>query len=113
MIEDMASALFNAISTHEAIDTDDGLQAALLANADKIRALAEACEQTAMFQKAREQFAEFADDHDSEWPADQRLMQAWIHLLVTLRDAPTKLHTMGTIRMCIPLVARYLPPADA
>jgi hypothetical protein len=26
-----------------------------------------------------------------------------VHLLVTLRDAPTKMHTLGTIRMCIPL----------
>lgn len=89
--------------------TDADLLAGLCAQAPLVREVAAACRQTAAFTRSAAQFAAFQVELEAEHAADERLLAAWLHFLDRLISAPTRLHMIGSVRLCLPLVAHYLP----
>lgn len=90
-------------------ETDAQLLAGLCAQAPLVRQVAAACEQTDLFTRSAAQFAAFQVELEAEHAADERLLAAWLHFLDRLISAPTRLHLIGAVRLCLPLVAHYLP----
>lgn len=82
---------------------------ALVASSDLIRSIAAACESTKLFRDAKPKFDAFAAELEADSTPDERLPLAWGHFLDTVANAPTRYHLMATVRICMPLVARYLP----
>lgn len=111
-IEDQVGELFDAIESLNLPDdaSHEVLTAALLAQSDKIRSIAQACETTRVYVRAKAQVDEFAGEIEATQPPDGRLVAAWLWLLGRMAGAPTYFHTIGSIRILMPLVARFLPP---
>lgn len=110
-IESLMKTLFDRIDARS--DESDGsvaaMQAILLNEADLIREIAAACEKTGIYTKSKARSAEFkAGLEASTEPAD-RLMKSWGWLLDRITEAPTAMHRIGSVRLCMPLVAAYLP----
>jgi hypothetical protein len=93
----------------EDAETNEEIHAGLVAQADTIRIIAKACELTSVFTRAEAKFEASKADFESVTEPSQRLANAWLEFLVKFVDAPTQLHRVTTIRLCMPLVARYLP----
>ncbi|MEW4396961.1 hypothetical protein ABZR34_31200 [Pseudomonas paraeruginosa] len=85
------------------------LHAALVDNSENIRALAEICQQTGVFKRGQAAFAEFKKHLEESTPSEHRLVESWSWLLGRIVNAPTTLHMHGAVRLCVPLVALYLP----
>ena len=94
-------------------ETDAELLAGLCAQAPLVREVAAACRQTAAFTRSAVQFASFQVELEADHAADERLLAAWLHFLDRIISAPTRLHMIGSVRLCLPLVAHYLPALDA
>lgn len=90
-------------------ETDAQLLAGLCAQAPLVRQVAAACQQTAAFTRSAAQFAAFQVELEADHAADERLLAAWLHFLDRIVSAPTRLHMIGAVRLCLPLVAQYLP----
>lgn len=93
--------------------TDAQLLERLSAEAPLLREIAAACEQTSLFRRASDQFAAFKAELEGEFAAEDRLLESWLHFLETVIQAPTTLHRLGAVRLCLPLVAIYLPEVAA
>jgi hypothetical protein len=102
--------LFEALGE---IEDDAAMVPALLAQAERLRALGAACERTQVFQRSAAQVAAFQVALEAEHAPEDRLLAAWLHFLDRAAEAPTNLHRLGTVRLCLPLVARYLPEVAA
>lgn len=90
-------------------ETDAQLLAGLCAQAPLVRQIAAACQQTAVFTRSAAQLAAFQVELEADHAAADRLLAAWLHFLERIVNAPTHLHMVGTVRLCLPLVAQYLP----
>ncbi|BAW27501.1 hypothetical protein [Pseudomonas putida] len=112
-IEDQVGELFDALEGLPEDVTNEALHAALLAQSDKIRAIADACERTRIYLRAKGQVDEFAGEIEATQPPEGRLVAAWLWLLGRMAGAPTFFHTIGAVRLCMPLVARFLPAPAA
>ena len=93
----------------EDAETNDDFHAALVIQADKIRLIAKACELTRVFVRAQAQLESAKMEFEAVTEPELRLVSAWLDFLTKFVDAPTQLHRVTTIRLCLPLVARYLP----
>lgn len=109
-IDALVNALLDDMGDAE---SDDDLQVALVAHAEKIRTISKACEDTGLFSKSVSQFEDFKAELESTTVPDKRLVKAWIWFLNRIVEAPTRLHMMGAVRLCVPLVACYLPSESA
>lgn len=105
-IDGMVKALFEHFGDAE---TDDAVHAVLIAQAEQIRVIAKACESTGLFAHSAGKFEKFKADLDSSTEPEKRLVEAWKWLLNRIVEAPTRFHMIGAVRLCLPLVARYLP----
>lgn len=90
-------------------ETDAQLLDGLRAQAPLLRQIAAACEQTLAFRRSAEQVAAFRAALEADHAPDERLLGAWLHFLDRIVSAPTRLHMIGVVRLCLPLVAYYLP----
>src|SRR3990167_1214124 len=94
-----------------AMDQDNSdMRSTLIQNGDDIRALAETCRQTGVFEHSHAKFAEFKQHLEDSTPPEERLVKSWTWLLDRIVHSPTTLHMRGAVRLCVPLVALYLPP---
>lgn len=93
-----------------AMDRDDSdIRPTLIKNSDDIRTLAEICRQTGVFEHSQAKFAEFKQHLEESTPPEERLVKSWAWLLDRIVHSPTTLHMRGAVRLCVPLVALYLP----
>lgn len=97
----------------EETETDEAVHAALLVQAEKIRIISQACENTGLFARSASKFEEFKAELESTTEPDRRLLQAWQWFLNRMVESPTRLHMIGAVRLCVPLVACYLPTESA
>jgi|TARA_R110000751_G_scaffold63769_1_gene131441 hypothetical protein len=92
---------------------DDGsesiMRAALLDQADLIREIGQACEKTVIYQSGIDRFTEHKSEFDACHEPCDRLLNAWRLALHRVVYAPTQLHRKAAVRLCMPLVACYLP----
>lgn len=102
LMEDLFSKL-------EGLESDADAVPILIANADTLRTIAAAYRETGLFKRASDQYAEFKAAIESDTPPEGRLLHAWQWLLNRLAGAPTSYHVVAVIRLCLPLVADYLP----
>ena len=94
-----------------AMDQDNSdMRSTLIQNGDDIRALAEICRQTGVFEHSHAKFAEFKQHLEDSTPPEERLVKSWTWLLDRIVHSPTTLNMRGAVRLCVPLVALYLPP---
>lgn len=105
-IDELVAALFERMPE---VDTDEAMQAALIAESEQIHVISEACRKTRAFARSVATFESFAIELESTTPADDRLLLAWGWLLNRVNEAPTRWHMLGAVRLCMPLVSRYLP----
>lgn len=112
-IEDQVGELFDAMEGLPDDVSNEALNTALLAQSDKIRAIAQACMRTRVYDRAKAKVDEFAGEIEATQPPDGRLVAAWVWLLDRMAGAPTYFHTLSSIRLCMPLVARFLPATVA
>jgi len=91
-------------------DDHQALNDALLAQAGLIRSISQACEQTGLYERSKAKVDEFAIELTDKLEADRHLVHAWLWLLDRIACAPTHFHAVASVRLCMPLVARYLPP---
>lgn len=90
-------------------ETDAELVAKLCTQAPLVREIATACEQTTLFRSATASYAEFKAGLEKDSSPEDRLLAAWLHFLERMIDAPTRFHIVAAVRLCLPLVALYLP----
>jgi hypothetical protein len=90
-------------------ETDAQLLAGLCAQAPLVRQIATACIQTPAYVGSAAQVAAFQVELEADHTEDERLLAAWLHFLDRIISAPTRLHMIGAVRLCLPLVAQYLP----
>lgn len=83
----------------------DGLRG----QAPLLRQIAAACEQTPAYRRSAAQVAAFRVALEADHAPDERLLGAWLHFLDRIVHAPTRLHMISAVRLCLPLVALYLP----
>jgi hypothetical protein len=105
-IDEQVTQLFEALGD---IEGDAAMVPALLVHADRLRALAAACEQTELFRQSAEQYAAFQIQIEVDHEPADRLYATWVHFLDRALEAPTDLHRLAAVRICLPLVAHYLP----
>ena len=105
-IDAQMAAILDAL---DGADTIEALMAGLLVQAARIRSLSEACQQTGLFDHAQTQFADFKSELEASTTPAQRLPTSWLWLLDRIVAAPTRIHMRGAVRLCLPLVASYLP----
>lgn len=91
-------------------ETDGEMGDRLIKHSEQIRSLSNLCEKTGLFGYSVKQLAEFKAQLEADTPPEQRLVKSWYSLLTQIVFAPTRLHRRGAVRLCIPLVANYLPP---
>lgn len=104
-IEEQMGDLLTAL---EEVETDEDLTEALKANAEAIQVLAIDCKKTDLFKRAQERFIDLKVSLEADHPADELLLRSWIHLLERISEAPTKIHMIGAVILCIPLVSSYV-----
>jgi hypothetical protein len=93
-----------------AMDQDDAdMRLMLIEYRDDIQALAEICRQTGVFERSKASFEEFKLHLEESTPPEERLAKSWVWLLDRIVNSPTTLHMRGAVRLCVPLVALYLP----
>lgn len=109
-IDGLVEALFEQMGDAE---TDEAVHAALVAQAEKIRIISHACENTGLFARSASKFEEFKVELESTTEPDKLLVHAWQWFLNRIVEAPTRLHMIGAVRLCLPLVAHYLPNESA
>lgn len=105
-IDAMVEALFEQFGDDE---SDSAVHAVLIAQAEQIRVIARACESTGLFACSIGKFEAYQAGFESSTKPDERLVKAWQWFLIRVVDAPTRFHMIGAVRLCLPLVARYLP----
>lgn len=105
-IEQMIDDLFEQIGE---ADTDEAIQAALTSQADKIRVISQACQSSGLFAMSAPRFADFKADFEATTAPEDYLVQSWLWLLDRIANAPTRLHITSAVRLCLPLMASYLP----
>lgn len=105
-IDGMVNTLLDRLDN---TDTDAQLIEGLCVQAPLIREIATACEQTSLFRRATDKYAAFKADLEADFAAEDRLLESWLHFLQSVINAPTTLHRLGAVRICLPLVAAYLP----
>jgi hypothetical protein len=105
-IDAMAEQVFLGM---EDAESNEDIHAALVAQADTIRLIAKACELTRVFVRAEAQFEAAKVEFEADTEPSFRLVSSWLGFLSKFVDAPTQLHRVTTIRLCMPLVACYLP----
>lgn len=103
------SLMADLMDATEAFDCEDSLKQALIEQAEKIRAIANACEKTEIFSLGVKQTQEFKAVLEAEIQPEQRLQKSWLWVLDRIVSAPTALHMRGAVRLCMPIVASYLP----
>lgn len=108
-IEDQVSELFTAMEGLPDDVSNEALNAALLAQAGLIRSIAQACENTKLFERSKAKVDEFAIELTAKLEQDRHLVTAWLWFLDRVANAPTYLHIISSVRLCMPLVAHYLP----
>lgn len=109
-IEDQVGELFDAMDHLPEDATDEAVQAELLAQSDKIRAISQACEKSPLYVRAKAKVDELSAGFAAQFGPERQLMVAWLWFLDRMASAPTYFHQVGTIRLCLPMVARHLPP---
>lgn len=105
-IDDLLGRLFDRMSD---ADAEHEIHAALIANADQIREIALACKSTNLFGRFAKQFDEFKVEFESQVEPADRLIGSWAWLSDRIANSPTKAHMLASVRLCLPLVALYLP----
>ncbi len=90
-------------------ETDEAVHSALISNASQIRLISNACQQTEIFKRSKRKFQEFKDEFEETNDSGERLVSAWMWFLSQIVEAPTRTHMFGSVRLCFPLVACYLP----
>ncbi|MDH1403732.1 hypothetical protein [Pseudomonas sp. GD03730] len=108
-IDDQVRKLFAALEGLPDDVSHEALNAALLAQADLIRSISQACEQTGLYERSKAKVDEFAIELTDKLETDRHLVHAWLWLLDRIACAPTHFHAVASVRLCMPLVARYLP----
>lgn len=108
-IDDQVRELFAAMEGVP--DENQAQNDALLAQAGLIRSIATACEQTGLYENSKAKVDEFAIELTEKLETDRHLVHAWLWLLDRIACAPTHFHAVASVRLCMPIVARYLPPA--
>lgn len=109
-IEDMVEQLLDHMDDAE---TQEEITAALIDQAETIRAISKACESSSLFERSAKQYVEFKENLESNTAPEDRLFQSWLWLLNRLANAPSRLHFRSAMRLCMPLVAAYLPEATS
>lgn len=109
-IDALMQVLFEQMGDAE---TDEAMESALIAQSENIRIISRACEDTGLFAQSAGKFAEFKAELELSTVPDKRLIKAWHWLLNRIVKAPTRLHMAGSVRLCMPLVAHYLPSESA
>lgn len=109
-IDAMAEALFDIVAVAV---TDDAVHSVLVAQSEKIRIIAKACEGTEMFSKSAAKFEAFKASIEENTEPDKRLVSCWMWLMNLIIEAPTGFHMRVSVRLCMPLVAMYLPDDSA
>lgn len=107
-IDDMVEQLLDHMDDAE---TQEEITAALIDQAETIRAISKACESSPLFERSAKQYVEFKENLESNTAPEDRLFQSWLWMLDRLANAPSRLHFKGSMRLCLPLVATYLPEA--
>lgn len=102
--------MVDLLSTMDRSDTD--MRSALIEKSQDIRGLADICRQTVIFERSQAKFAEFKQELEVSTPSELRLVKSWTWLLDRIANSPTTLHMRGAVRLCVPLVAFYLPLDD-
>ncbi|MEL0169826.1 MAG: hypothetical protein VW877_17035 [Pseudomonadaceae bacterium] len=110
-IDGLVNDLFDRIdaSLDESDDSPAAMEAILINQASLIQEIARACERTELYNKSLERAAAFKGELEAKSSPDKRLITAWGWLLNRVTEAPTSIHRRGSIRLCMPLVAAYLP----
>lgn len=91
-------------------ETDGEMGDRLIKHSEQIRSLSNLCEKTGLFGYSAKKLSELKAQLEADTPPEQRLVKSWHCLLTQIVFAPTRLHRRGAVRLCIPLVANYLPP---
>ncbi len=102
----MIADLFESMGAPE---SEEQMQAALIAQADKLRATADACRATALYKGGRKKREEFKADLDKEVPAERRMLLAFLHLVERVDAAPLFIMALAASILILPVVADYLP----
>lgn len=112
-IEGQVSELFDVMAGLPDDATDEAVQAVLLAQSDKIQAISQACEKSRLYVRSKPRVDELAAEFATQFGPERQLMVAWLWFLDRMANAPTYFHSIGTIHLCLPLVARHLPAPAA
>lgn len=112
-IDDQVVELFDAMNRLPEDATDEVVQAALLAQSDKIHAISQACEKSPLYIRAKAKVDEMSAEFAAQFGPERQLMVAWLWFLDRMACAPNYVLQIGTIRLCLPMVARHLPPPAA
>lgn len=110
-VEDADRLLEKLFGKLEGVERDAEALPILVAEAQTIRTIAAAYRTTELFQRASDKRAEFKARIEADTPPEGRLLEAWQWLLDRMTNAPTGLHMVAAIRLCLPMVADYLPEA--
>lgn len=106
---DINALMGDLIERLSAADTEPEIEAALISSADLVRDIAKACESTRLYQRSGEAYAAFMAEFESAVAPAERLIRSWAWLTDRIANSPTRAHMHGSVRLCMPLVARYLP----
>jgi len=104
--DELLEGLFNKL---DSVDNDAEALPLLIAEAATIRSIARAYRATPLFQRAADQYALIKSDIERDVAPESRLLHAWQWLMDRMSSAPSGIHMVGAIRLCLPLVADYLP----
>lgn len=89
--------------------SDDEMEAELISKAPQIREIAKHCEETLIVQRYAKERQQLEDDLIAESEPNQLFMNAWMHMMDRVVNAPTRMHMTVSVRLLMPLVAKYLP----
>ena len=106
---DIDQRMADLLDAMDGAETDGELRDRLMRHAEQVRDLSDACEKTGLFNRSAELVATFKTQLEAQTPPDQRLVKSWHWLLSRIVYAPTNLHMRSAVRLCLPLVAAYLP----
>ncbi|WP_178117757.1 hypothetical protein [Pseudomonas sp. R5(2019)] len=106
---DIDRRMADLLDALDGVETDGEVRDRLMSHAELVRDLSDSCEKTGLFNRSAELIATFKTELEAQTPPDQRLVKSWHWLLSRIVYAPTNLHRRSAVRLCLPLVAAYLP----